>query len=198
MNKNINIIVVESSSIVCEGLIGIVNKSGLNCQFSIAGSLDEMEQLYARNKSELIIINPAFIQNNIKTFHIIRQRFSQTKWIGLVYAYFDQSLLSIFDALITISDKNEFITGTVQNILQASSQKQNNLESVLSEREIEVLKLLTTGLANKEIAEKLNISINTVISHRKNIAQKTGIKSVSGLTIYAVVQKYITIDTIKN
>ncbi len=52
-------------------------------------------------------------------------------------------------------------------------------------------------MANKLIADKLNISINTVITHRKNISQKTGIKSISGLTIYAVVKKLISIDSVR-
>ncbi len=55
-----------------------------------------------------------------------------------------------------------------------------------------MLKLLAAGMATKEIAEELHISTNTVISHRKNLSVKTGIRSVSGLTIYAVVKKYIT------
>ena len=62
---------------------------------------------------------------------------------------------------------------------------------VLSERETDVLVHLASGKSNKEIADLLHISINTVITHRKNISQKTGIKTVSGLTIYAVVQKLI-------
>ena len=66
----------------------------------------------------------------------------------------------------------------------------------LSAREIEVLKLITKGFINKEIAEKLNISLTTVISHRKNITEKLGIKSVSGLTIYAVMNGYIEADSI--
>ena len=66
----------------------------------------------------------------------------------------------------------------------------------LSAREIEVLKLITKGLINKEIAEKLNISLTTVISHRKNITEKLGIKSVAGLTIYAVMNGYIEADCI--
>lgn len=66
----------------------------------------------------------------------------------------------------------------------------------LSAREIEVLVLVTKGLINKEIAEKLNISLTTVISHRKNITEKLGIKSVSGLTIYAVMNGYISPDSI--
>lgn len=66
----------------------------------------------------------------------------------------------------------------------------------LSAREIEVLTLIVRGLINKEIADRLNISLTTVISHRKNITEKLGIKSVSGLTIYAVMHGYIEADSI--
>ena len=69
-------------------------------------------------------------------------------------------------------------------------------EHELSVREIEVLILITKGLINKEIADKLNISLTTVISHRKNITEKLGIKSVSGLTVYAVMNGYIEADRI--
>lgn len=66
----------------------------------------------------------------------------------------------------------------------------------LTSREIEVLVCIVRGMANKEIAEELNISITTVISHRKNIMEKLNIKSVSGLTIYAVMNGYIEADRI--
>ena len=66
----------------------------------------------------------------------------------------------------------------------------------LSTREIEVLVLVTKGYINKEIADKLNIGLTTVISHRKNITEKLGIKSVSGLAIYAVMNGYIDADSI--
>ena len=70
------------------------------------------------------------------------------------------------------------------------------LEHELSAREIEVLVLITKGLINKEIADRLNISLTTVITHRKNITEKLGIKSVSGLTIYAVMNGYVEADRI--
>lgn len=60
----------------------------------------------------------------------------------------------------------------------------SNIE--LSEREIDVLRLLLEGYSNKEVADKLFISTHTVISHRKNISAKTSIKSLAGLTIYAI------------
>jgi regulator of cell morphogenesis and NO signaling len=63
-------------------------------------------------------------------------------------------------------------------------EKKTNIE--LSEREIDVLRLLLEGHSNKEVADKLHISTHTVISHRKNITAKTSIKSLAGLTIYAL------------
>ncbi|NDW12192.1 DNA-binding response regulator [Bacteroides sp. 214] len=66
----------------------------------------------------------------------------------------------------------------------------------LSIREIEVLVLVSKGYINKEIADKLNISLTTVITHRKNITEKLGIKSVSGLTMYAVMNGYVEADRI--
>ncbi len=66
-------------------------------------------------------------------------------------------------------------------------------KDVLSPREIEVTKLLVEGLINKEIASRLSISLTTVITHRKNIFDKLGIKSVAGLAIYAVMKGYLEI-----
>lgn len=63
--------------------------------------------------------------------------------------------------------------------------------SPLSPRETEVLALVVKGLINKEIAERLSIGLTTVITHRRNITEKLGIRSVSGLTIYAVMHGYV-------
>lgn len=69
-------------------------------------------------------------------------------------------------------------------------------EHELSAREIEVLTYIARGYINKEIADKLHISLTTVITHRKNITEKLGIKSVAGLTIYAVMHGYVEADSI--
>ena len=59
-----------------------------------------------------------------------------------------------------------------------------------------MLALIARGLMNKQIADRLHISLTTVISHRKNITEKLGIKSVPGLTIYAVLNGYIDAEDI--
>ena len=67
---------------------------------------------------------------------------------------------------------------------------------ILTDREIEVMALIVQGLINKEIANRLNISLATVVTHRKNIMEKLGVKSVSALTIYAVMHGYVDINKI--
>ena len=69
-------------------------------------------------------------------------------------------------------------------------------EKVLTDRELEVLSLIVQGYINKEIADKLCIGLTTVITHRKNIMDKLGMKSVSALTIYAVMHGYVDINKI--
>lgn len=76
-------------------------------------------------------------------------------------------------------------------------QKNENDES-LSEREREILICIARGMSNKDVADKLFISINTVLTHRKNIFRKLDIHSISGLTIYAVVNGLITLDEIRD
>ena len=195
MSRNLHIIIVEPDTIIFEGLVAVFLKSGLKPNVSKADTFDEIQQLHLKRKSDIIIISPSLIQNNVKLFNALKSQFENVQWIGLVYAYYDQHLLSLFDAFITISDTPEIIAATINKLFKTiTPKKPGKLQDVISDREIDVLKLLASGLANKEIADKLNISINTVITHRKNISKKTGIKSVSGLTIYAVLRKLVTIE----
>ena len=87
----------------------------------------------------------------------------------------------------------------IEQLQQFFSVEENNTNLIerskeLSSREIEVLKLVAQGNINKDIADKLNISLNTVLSHRKNITAKLGIKTVSGLTFYAIMNGLISSD----
>ena len=77
------------------------------------------------------------------------------------------------------------VIGTIQNDTDESD------TDPLSDREKEVLICLSKGLKNNEIADTLNISVHTVITHRKNIVRKTGIKSVAALTVYAILNNLI-------
>ena len=197
-NKVANIIIVETSEIIFEGISSILSNTGHTYNIKQANNLGELEQLNLRTRADIVIINPQLIQNQTKEFQTIKKELTGTHWIGIVYSIIDPLILSALDEIVNINDKTEKIIALVQKLLISPDQSDDKLhQETLSERETDVLKLLVAGNANKEIADKLNISTHTVISHRKNISQKTGIKSVSGLTIYAVVKNIITIDSYK-
>ena len=75
-----------------------------------------------------------------------------------------------------------------------SPQAMSSVQKVLSDREIEVLAFIVKGYINKEIADRLGVSLSTIISHRKNIMEKLNRKSVGSLTIYAVMHGYVNIN----
>ena len=70
-------------------------------------------------------------------------------------------------------------------------------ESELSDREKEILVCVAKGMINKEIADTLSISVNTVITHRRNITHKIGIRSIPGLTVYAILNNLIDISEVE-
>ena len=100
--------------------------------------------------------------------------------------------------LIPLVEKFE---GKTPNIISTSApavQIAENPNIELTDREIDVLRLLLAGNSNKEVADKLTISTHTVISHRKNITSKTSIKSLAGLTIYAIQNGIIEMSDFTN
>ncbi len=192
-----NIVIAEPSQIIYEGIINILKIESLNINFYKVDSLTEIQELSLHHSFNIVLINPALINNQIKIYKAINKELSNVQWLGIIYSYFDKEIVSLFDDVITINDSSDIIINKIKKILNSDQNQDKEQFEALTERETEVLKLLVTGKANKEIADTLYISTHTVISHRKNITKKTGIKSVSGLTIYAVVNHIITIDNLK-
>ena len=125
------------------------------------------------------------------------------KTIVLTLSLDTMSQLSDFHCLCINSPESELIRSLLI-LEQHAHGKGENLppmpavlnKKILSDREIEVMSLIVQGYINKEIADKLNIGLATVITHRKNIMDKLGMKSVSALTIYAVMHGYVDINKI--
>jgi DNA-binding NarL/FixJ family response regulator len=88
-------------------------------------------------------------------------------------------------------------TGACGESKNKHRQDQVSAKKELSKREEEIIAEVAKGLTNKEIAEKLFISVHTVMTHRKNIAGKLQIHSPSGLTIYAILNNLVELDDVK-
>lgn len=97
-----------------------------------------------------------------------------------------------------IAKTEEIVRSHIESVEKSQNDACDNLEndSELSDREKEVIVCVAKGLSNKEIAERLCISFNTVTTHRRNIASKLQIHSQSGLTIYAIMKRLINLEDI--
>jgi regulator of cell morphogenesis and NO signaling len=91
--------------------------------------------------------------------------------------------------------KQNDVSRNISGMVFGSAQAQN--PDALSDREKDVIISLVQGMSNKEIADHLCISTNTVITHRRNIARKLQIHSPAGLTIYAIINGMVDISNVK-
>jgi len=144
-----------------------------------------------------------FVAMNIVVEH--RQFFAEhrRKTIVLTLSLDSSSQLAEFHSLCINVPEAQLVRSLLMLQQHAHPQGKNLpplpnvlMQKVLSDREIEVMSLVVQGYINKEIADKLNIGLATVVTHRKNIMNKLGMKSVSALTIYAVMHGYVDINKI--
>ena len=190
-SSRINIAVIEPSHIIYEGISNVLMKFKKDFYLFRFSDLEELKHSFPKESFNVAIINPSAIQNKLNDFVKLKNSHSDTLWIALVYSFFDDDMLQKFDDSLSV---NASLNQIYNKLGQINNSHDKNQQEDLSDREIEVLIQLVKGLSNKEIADKLNISIHTVISHRKNITDKTGIKSLSGLTIYAITKKIVPLD----
>lgn len=102
-------------------------------------------------------------------------------------------------ASIHIMEKKETLIAKIEGLLDSPGHSlSDNRARELSPRETTIVRLVSMGLTNRQIAAQLFLSPHTVMTHRKNISSKLGIKSVSGLTIYAIVNNIITLDEVSS
>ena len=186
----------ERSEIIRMGLEKLFSQHN-NC-IEIIKTVYSMEQLQdsiTAYKPDAIVLNPAHTGSSTPSFvNNIRKQNSNVSIIALLYSYLENDLLNCFDATIGLYDNASHIFELIESLEEKTGQEnsQNNSEGEeLSPREIAIVALVAKGHTNKEIADMLNISVHTVTTHRKNISKKTGIKSISGLTMYAMLNKLI-------
>lgn len=182
-----SVYIIHRSAIIQSGLAEILSKN-FKCRIKMFSSFRDFK--YANEiVSETAIF---FIDEEIATSK------NYLQFIGEIPLHKSYSVINSLPANNHLQNENyinlynspDEIYGQVKNAFEQIILSDRKNEG-LSNREIEVLKLVALGYSNKEIADKLYISAHTVMSHRKNMTEKLGIKSISGLTVYAIINDYI-------
>lgn len=189
--------VAETSYIIRKGLVYVLS------QLQSVGKVVEIKEMedinYQLNllQPDAVLINPMLLGHSSR--QDIRQQLNlpkKTSIIALVYNLIDEQFYRSYDAIVRINDSESKIEETLNNCLSKEQANQSDQEG-LSDREKEILISVVKGMSNKEIADHHNISIHTAITHRRNITRKLKVHSISGLTIYAIINKLVDISEIK-
>jgi regulator of cell morphogenesis and NO signaling len=96
-----------------------------------------------------------------------------------------------------LEEKKKALLKNAENPISTIIEQTTDNGEILSDREKDVIVGVVQGLTNKEIAEKLFIAPNTVMTHRRNIAKKLQIHTAAGLTIYAIVNQLVDLSNVK-
>lgn len=189
--------IIEPSPVIQHGIKKILEEDPTFTVASMHSDLQSFRRQSMDKPVDAILINPSIISFYQPT--LIRDLFPGVANVVLVaihYGYVDSRTLADFAGVLNIYDEGATMRKRLHGMMQPQAQPNGSSgENIdLSDREKEILVSVAKGLTNKEIAVKHHISIHTVISHRKNITRKTGIKTVSGLTVYAVFSNLVLQD----
>ncbi|MFR9650043.1 MAG: LuxR C-terminal-related transcriptional regulator [Rikenellaceae bacterium] len=187
-NKRVKIAIVETSDIIRIGIEHIVDSKP---QLSIVHSDKEFIEVL-REEVDILIINIDKLA--AKGRGVVAELYPNADIIGIIYGYSSPDQRAVCDGVIDIYDSPSKVAQTLcqgVDIKEEDTLTPKVEAGELSEREMEVVAAVARGLISKEIADTLNISIHTVMAHRKNISRKTGIRSISGLVVYALLNGLI-------
>lgn len=181
------VVIIHNSAIIQKGLADILLHT---CNIPVSQIISDYSDVKSafRLKKCILLIDSELVIHNLKQLTELKQKGNS------VYLIADNSVSTIPEVpnedIIFINDNLTAIQKKLNSFFPSLPQKTVEPDE-LTYRETEVLKLVAQGNSNKEIADYLSISIHTVISHRKNICRKLEIKTISGLTLYALINNLI-------
>ena len=189
--RRFRVAITEPSAIIAEGVATLAGRSG---EFEVVYSGGDMRMLmerFAMVAPDVVIVGSQMVGANNQSLRVAYPELQSVTLALLSTTVCDEEVMRQFDGVVNIYDGQAQIIRKLHAAVEQGETNPYSDSHDLSERERDVLILVAKGKTNKEIADELNISIHTVMSHRKNITHKTGIKSVAGLTVYALLNNLL-------
>lgn len=202
----IKIAVADTSVIIRMGVIGALKRVwGSEVSLLEVAHPDDFDNRMASFVPSVVIVSPTF--GGVFDADAQRRKsglFARgCRFVALLSAVVPQTAMRGFDACLTIFDDEDSLLASVQKLSGKASREPEAAEGAegdgetLSAREKQVVRGVVSGLANKEIADQMNISVYTVLTHRRNISRKLNIHSSIALAIYAISNKLVSVDDVK-
>ena len=201
MRMNLKIAIAEPAELMRIGLGTILKRfSGFQIQLVELAQGSAWKDSLRLHHPDILIVNPI-----IPGYQDLQQIKEETgcetmKCIALVAAPIEVTQLQHYDEQIHVYDSSQTIRYKLESLFheeEDEEDKENEDENQLSSREKEIVICVVKGMTNREIADRLFLSTHTVVTHRRNITRKLQIHSPSGLTVYAIVNKLVTLNDIQ-
>ncbi|MBT3647009.1 MAG: response regulator transcription factor [Flavobacteriales bacterium] len=213
MNKAINIFLADASMLILEGLKNVFAQQK---DLQVAGEAlnpQAMRASFAKERIDVLLIDYTSGEFTHKDVLEVLEKHPDCSVVGIsdrcevdelkellehgIHGHLmnDCDREEILDSVRSTHNGDRFFCGKVLNRINESEGEESELDCepiLISEREVEILRLIATGLTAKQIGEKLHLSFHTVVTHRKNMMAKLGIKNTAGLIIYAVKENLIS------
>ena len=187
------VLLIMPSRIIARGIEAVLSELG---EFRVEGILSDLShtsEARLRNMdADVIMIDPV-VFDYVSRMNV-RSRISEYSAAAVVAFKsipMDEEQLKQYDGVVDLYDDPVTVVRKLRDSLSSREEAPDSEEYDLSVREREILVCVAKGMLNKEIADFYNISIHTVITHRKNITRKKGIKTVAGLTFYSLLNNLI-------
>jgi len=189
-----SIIIVDKHYLLQAGIEALIQEiPGLTLLKTYVGDEPRLTSILLKYMPDLLIINPFSLCSENATLPR-KIRSSQNTLIVALIRKEDKSKLSSDYSEVLFYEENKLVLEKKLRHQAGNWQSAETTPKELSQREITILKLIVKGLTHQEIADKLFLSIHTVNTHRKNINKKLGIKTVSGLSVYAIMNHLIQME----
>lgn len=199
-NEAVRVAIAETSVIVRGGLTAALKRlPNVKVQPIELLSVEALGDCLRTQYPEMLIVNPTFGDYFDVSKFREETMGKKIRLIALVTSFVDATLLSKYDESISIFDDLDLLSKKIHGLMNVAEEDEElDSQEALSQREKEIVVCVVKGMTNKEIAENLFLSIHTVITHRRNISKKLQIHSAAGLTIYAIVNKLVTLNDVKD
>ncbi len=198
INSNIQVVIAAKQFLFRFGTKTFINFIGVDPDIIEVDSINDLDSIInAKYESNYLIFSDDVLPSDHESFF---KEFKKNNPLCKTLLIGDSSLNGAACSQYIVN--NEVHTNMIEKFQTfffepfVEDESNNSDEEVLSEREVDILKSVALGLSNKEIADKHCISIHTVITHRKNVTEKLGIKTISGLTVYALMNKYVNAEEV--
>lgn len=192
--KHLKVLIITPSKIIESGLTVLLSSIKEHGVSVMSSDADNATRIVAEHHPALIFADAIAVSKALADE--LRNESQHSKLIGVYSAAIPEEITARFDDMMSIYSGIDSIKSIVSRVCEQKHVPYENTRE-LSPREKEVVVGIVKGMSNKEIAAKINVSVNTVMTHRRNIVSKLQIHSPAGLTIYAIVSKIVKIEDIK-